>query len=340
MNKSIYTEYANLTPYHTKWLDECGAKWAGTKETFGEFTGVNEPFIEYSLSFNGFVQCNDTAKSGNLIHLPTGDAFCRGVAEILGIEYVPEKPFTRKLINKLELHDKMERPLPEGTISKTETVTDDKGLAIDVKLLSEKDREWLKLNAGKMQKVSNAIYGAEKYQEYVCYLNDLELANCSDPENFGYAEKEFYESKGVCITTDPTEFIRYVANKTGKEWGEKPMFGKNQIEIDLDEQLFPGRQNMGEGALTNEDVMELLGDKVGYGSYKTYRVLDSLDGVPFDTRIPLSEWVPPIGKRVLVISESLQFMGAFQTVERGICFQEDNGSIHCFIDHGHWMRIV
>ena len=361
MNKSIYTEYANLTPYHIKWLDECGATW-GDGTLLKDYPPSNTYLFFNGLYVDKFSQsARITEHQSDYTHLPTGDAFCQGVAGILGIEYGPEKPFTRKLINKLELHDKMERPLPEGTISKTETVTDDKGLAIDVKLLSEKDREWLKLNAGKMQKVSNAIHGAEKYQEYVCYLYDLSVANCIEPENFGYAEKEFYESKGVCITTDPTEFIRYVADKTGKEWEptndqkewkavEKPPLGLTPKYVKTEERKQEileamNRYNETGKPIPEEWVKEYdeLSGLIDEGSptypHKTYRVLDSLDGVPFDKRIPLSEWVPPFGKPILYIEDDTFLPCSFEGISNAVLLQTMNGIKEANLD-GHWMRIV
>ena len=294
MNKSIYTEYANLTPYHKKWLDECGAKkYFMSLSLFGS---MKWGYIFFEVKKDGhYLNLSDFYyKVQDYTHLPTGDAFCQGVAEILGIEYVPE-----------------------GT--KTETTTEDKGLAIDVKLLSEKDRKWLGINF--------CVEIAFKHWAYIGYeLGFIYGDNLND---------------NIPITTDPTEFIRYVANKTGKEWDEKPMFGKNQIEIDLDEQLFPGRQNMGEGALTNEDVMELLGDKVGYGSYKTYRVLDSLNGVPLDKRIPLSEWIPPFLQRVLFVkNDEFKSVYVCDVSKDGLSVFDGVSNLILSDLDGHWMRIV
>ena len=97
---------------------------------------------------------------------------------------------------------------------------------------------------------------------------------------------------------------------------------------------------MGEGALTNGDVMELLGDKVGYGSYKTYRVLDSLDGVPLDKRIPLSEWIPPIGVDVNFIHNGDFDRGQIQCIDKHGIIVKWRGLACVFESDGHWMRIV
>jgi len=268
MSKSIYTEYANLTPYHTKWLDGCGATWAGG-DKFSEMKFIIDDCI--SFTSGSFYQSPKIYyRRKDAIHLPTGDAFCQGVAEILGIEYVPEKPFTRKLINKLELHDKMERPLPEGTISKTETVTDDKGLAIDVKLLSEKDREWLGINF--------CVEIAFKYWAYIGY-----------EVGFIYGDNL---NDNIPITTDPTEFMRYVADKTGKE------YIKNlTITPEIKEKIQPKIKERHIKASQQYNTPNVVMPTPTY-PHKTYRVLDSLDGVPLDRRIPLSEWIPPFGTKV------------------------------------------
>lgn len=345
MNKSIYTEYADLTPYHIKWLDGCGATW-GDGTLLKDYPPSNTYLFFNGLYVDKFSQsARITEHQSDYTHLPTGDAFCQGVAGILGIEYVPEKPFTRKLINKLELHDKMERPLPEGTISKTETVTDDKGLAIDVKLLSEKDREWLNINKGQPLPWDKG-WG-------FCTLDRYDLLCLS--------HKNYLEEYKISITTDPTEFIRYVANKTGKEWEptndqkewkavEKPPLGLTPKYVKTEERKQEileamNRYNETGKPIPEEWVKEYdeLSGLIDEGSptypHKAYRVLDSLDSVPLDKRIPLSEWVPPFGKPILYIEDDTFLPCSFEGISNAVLLQTMNGIKEANLD-GHWMRIV
>jgi len=159
---------------------------------------------------------------------------------------------------------------------------------------------------------------------------------------------------------DPEEFCERVAEILGVE---KPVFEQfgNSEQVDIsktetttdhipyvgekvDEQdkLFPGRNNtMGEGSLTQEDIHTLLGDKVS-PSYKTYRILDSLDGIPLDKRIPLSEWIPPFGEEVLILSKFLKAVGHVKAITNGnrITFwMNHKADMNLDLD-GHWMRIV
>lgn len=281
MNKSIYTEYANLTPYNIKYLDGCGATWAFGGEKFSEWN--RSQIVSFSESLDGGAWNFFGDKCRDYTHLPTGDAFCQGVADILGIEYVPEVD-----------------------ISKTETTTEDKGLAIDVKLLSEGDRGWIVDN---IQFGHRLLNNALSHSAAVGYLDGM-----------GWSEIVYYERVGHRITTDPNEFMRYVADKTGKEW--EPVNGKLMNDSDI------------------EAIIDLIGTPPTY-PHKTYRVLDSLDGVPFDTRIPLSEWVPPFGVEVLFIfKEKSLFSSIMKIYKNGLAF--DNNMIGANWKHfdGHWMRIV
>lgn len=292
MNKSIYTEYANLTPYQIKWLDECGATFED-----GFLVGGWEPKLLKNLLFRKGADGHYYLYLTNtVIESLTGDAFCQGVAEILGIEYVPE-----------------------GT--KSETVTEDKGLAIDVKLLSEKDIEALLEMCGEAWAEVPKQALKNKNERYL-YYRDGGL-DCH--------HKMALKNIGLTITTDPTEFMRYVATKTGKEWKPKE-FLKN-FEPN-DEEINKGIEN----AIKQSDKDDW---KIWTYPHKTYRVLDSLAGVPLEKRIPLSEWIPPIEERVCFIWDKLFCVGCFVEINsEGFWIQQDNGKgMNANLD-GHWMRIL
>lgn len=179
--KPIYTEYKNLTPYNIQWLDGCGATWADGQK-FSEYKRTD------SVLFGHLPNCFTNWKSylgggydNQYIYCPTGDDFCRGVAERLGIEYVDE--------------------------------------------------------------------GVKKAVEHLASL--------------------------------PTPY-----------------------------------------------------------KSTTYKVLDSLDDVPFDTRIPMSEWLPPFGERVVFIWGELFYDGELSEIsENGVVIY--NGKQNQTVNlEGHWMRIV
>ena len=80
--------------------------------------------------------------------------------------------------------------------------------------------------------------------------------------------------------------------------------------------------------------------KMLYLNHKTYRILDSLDGIPLDTRIPLSEWIPPFLVNVILIYDNKWSEGFFSGVEGdGLLFQLSDKGCKYILD-GHWMRIV
>jgi len=198
MNQSIYTEYTNLTPDHVAWLDGCGAVW-GMEQKFTEFTPTME-----CVAFNKFFYQDkkDFYQNNPYTYIPTGSEFCERVAEILGIEKpVFASDLKDKLVKKLEMHDRMERPLPEVDITKTETTT------------------------------------------------------------------------------------------------------------------YP---------------------------HRTYRVLESLEGVPFDKRIPLSEWIPPFGVDLIFISDADWYRGIVHAMDQRFIYLLVKGEEkECIVPlDGHWMRIV
>lgn len=75
--------------------------------------------------------------------------------------------------------------------------------------------------------------------------------------------------------------------------------------------------------------------------HKTYRVLDSLDGIPLDTRIPLSEWIPPMESEVAVISNK-RMIGVVKAIKNNCVLLYAQGTRYeemVSLD-GHWMRIL
>jgi hypothetical protein len=134
------------------------------------------------------------------------------------------------------------------------------------------------------------------------------------------SSKERIESLGYTITDSPKVFMKYVAQKTGKEY-------KAQMRWD-------------ETSITDDDVAILIGEPDKLYPHKTYRILDSLDGIPLDTRIPLSEWIPPCKSEVLFISKDRKLLGEFVRIDFEGVIVRDKPGFHFTIPDGHWMRIV
>lgn len=73
--------------------------------------------------------------------------------------------------------------------------------------------------------------------------------------------------------------------------------------------------------------------------YRTYRVLASLDGVDMDTRIPMEQFIPPVGERVLLITKEWFLIGYFDRIESKIICETGQG-VKALTLGDHWMRIV
>jgi len=277
MNQSIYIERENIQPHHAEWLDGCGAVWWINRVRFSLRHDISEvSFIAFCVSDNTFLTSYDESYT----HIPTGTEFCECVAEILGLP----------------------KPTFEVDISKKETTTEPiKGMAIEASRLSESDKKSLSMPQYSFQ---TSIKQAIK--------NNLCVGFWSFGSS-GFSDKNFYKSAGFTITESPAEFLKYVAQQTGKEY--KKEWGQTH-----------GNPR------TSQPVSESY-------KFKTYRILDSLDNVPLDKRIPLSEWIPPVGKKVLLITKDWFMDGYFDRVESKIIFETVEGSKAFSLD-GHWMRIV
>jgi hypothetical protein len=103
------------------------------------------------------------------------------------------------------------------------------------------------------------------------------------------------------------------------------------------------QMNEGNGTFYATPEMEAMKEEfdVPFYPHKTYRVLDSLDGIPLDTRIPLSEWIPPMDSEVAVISNK-RMIGIVKGIKNNCVLIYAQGSRYdemISLD-GHWMRIV
>lgn len=359
---SIYTERENILPHHAEWLDRCGAKWEGG-QSFSKFYPASLVVFNGKVK-NGFTPAISELISDSYTHTPTGTEFCERVAEILGVEKpvfeqfgnseqvdISKKETTTDHIpyvgQKVDEQDKLfpgrNNTMGEGSLTQEDIeillgdsiVKPIKGMAIEVSRLSESDKESLSMLQYSFQ---TSIKQAIK--------NNLCVGFWSFGSS-GFSDKNFYKSAGFTITESPTEFREYVAQQTGKEY-------KKTADYDV-QKFVANREGMAErlakAPFTNEELMDLPDEEIGklnFGKptypHKTYRILDSLDGIPLDTRIPLSEWIPPMGPKGLVafISEGWFEKGYLLSIEETRVFiRYGEGKSASFeIKDGHWMRIV
>jgi hypothetical protein len=148
-------------------------------------------------------------------------------------------------------------------------------------------------------------------------LDNYAVGFCSRYKEFTCSLTEYYNSDSYTHIPDPEQFCKEVAKRLGIE---EPRFGvDDQIADEQDESFY-------------------LGSPDRLYPHKTYRVLDSLDGIPLDTRIPLSEWIPPFGKEVLWIFKDSRFFSELDRVgSQGITVSAMDIRLPL---SGHWMRIV
>lgn len=140
-----------------------------------------------------------------------------------------------------------------------------------------------------------------------------------------------------------SEFCERVAEILGIE---KPVFASGYIEA-----FEPNEEEINKGIDKAEKEWQAK-DKVGedlekFGipiqpthPHRLYRVLDSLDGIPFDTRIALSEWIPPMGVDVNFIHNGDFDRGQIQCIDKHGIIVKWRGLACVFESDGHWMRIV
>lgn len=289
---SIYIESDKILARKdiVEWLDGCGAKWISGR-IFSKKTNIINPYIVFSYSFFSSPAKQPTSYT----HCQTPEQFCEGVAKIMGI---PEPTFGGV------------------DISKTETTTEPKGMAIEVSLLGEEDKKEL----CRLNPVFEGLISAAENNNCALTCNEI------TPNWFPLV---FCRQNGITITDSPKVFMEYVAQQTGKEY-EPKLVGKEFTATFLDES----------GEL-DADAWDRI--KTSHLAkqfpHKTYRILDSLDGIPLDTRFKLSEWIPPVGQKVLLITKDWFLIGYFDRIESKIIFQTGQGVKALNLD-GHWMRIV
>ncbi|CAE14757.1 unnamed protein product [Leptospira phage LE1] len=302
---SIYTERENILPHHAEWLDGCGATWntaPGWPKVKFSSRELNEPILAFGYCDSPTFTCG---KREDFLGLRA----C-GIVEVkTGTE------FCERVAEILGLP----KPTFEVDISKKETTI--KGMAIEVGWLNDGDREWL---------VKNVPDAEMALFEFVGY------GWLGDYKHIGYQTKDWYQNNGYTITESPTEFLEYVAKQTGKEY-------KVEVDPKLRASMIHDSLDDGPSFIDIANALKVSGKddyKIWNYPHKTYRILDSLDGIPFDKRIPLSEWIPPFGVDVNFIHN-----GDF-----------DRGNVHCIAKEGiivkwrsldcvfeldgHWMRIV
>jgi len=336
MNQSIYTESAPLLARKdlVEWLDGCGAVW-GSGAVFSKSEALVYPYVCFGGPPVKYFQAGSSYHlfEGKYTHIPTGTEFCERVAEILGVEKpvfeqfgnseqvdISKKETTTDHIpyvgQKVDEQDKLfpgrNNTMGEGSLTQEDIeillgdsiVKPIKGMAIEVSRLSESDKESLSMLQYSFQaSIKQAI------------KNNLCVGFWSFGSS-GFSDKNFYKSAGFTITESPTEFREYVAQQTGKEY--KKEWGQTH-----------GNPR------TSQPVSESY-------KFKTYRILDSLDGIPMDTRIPLSEWIPPMGVEVCFIEYGNEYWhkGFVVSVAKTFAVIEVGVKRMDVLLDGHWMRIV
>ncbi|ATN94991.1 hypothetical protein [Leptospira phage LE3] len=317
MNQSIYTERENILPHHAEWLDGCGAKWKGSGESFIEAMPNQYTYIVYE-QINGIYKFaggfeGGYAKYPDYTHIPTGTEFCERVAEILGL---PKPTF--------EVGIRENRTTTDHIPDVGEKVEQIKGMAIDANLLNEDQIKWLE-SFGKVT-IMQALQNRNQRFIYLVF------------GRLQYHEMQNLSANGYTITESPTEFLEYVGKQTGKEYkpprgfdpkdGIPPNLGTNEAIDSYKKKI--------RAEIQSQPVSEPY-------KFKTYHILDSLDEIPLDKRIPLSEWIPPFGKSIMfIISEDRCAWAKITGIHNGgICIQHmmDDSEDMIPLD-GHWMRIV
>ena len=140
-----------------------------------------------------------------------------------------------------------------------------------------------------------------------------------------------------------SEFCERVAEILGID---KPVFGESLLSGDpptfdeIREANVFGTVSGSAPSDATKEALSKIGNMPVNPAHKTYRVLDSLDGISFDKRIPLSEWIPPCKLEVLFISKSIHLFGEFVRIDFQGIIMKDKDGFHYMLEDGHWMRIV
>lgn len=171
-------------------------------------------------------------------------------------------------------------------------------------------------------------------------------------KTFGTAGSDWYQNNSYTHIPTGSEFCERVAEILGIEkptFREQLIFGLTEEELDRRLDANPPLADLpyGIGGVSGSAISEATKEallKIGKipmtPAHKTYRVLDSLDGIPLDTRIPLSEWIPPPRAKVLLITGERYFEAWVQYIDNeGIRIGSKDLDFFTIAD-GHWMRIV
>lgn len=167
-------------------------------------------------------------------------------------------------------------------------------------------------------------------------------------------EKPVFGDKFIKAFEPNEEEINKGIDKAEKEWEvkEKPPLGltpkyihdrmrEQEIQEAIDRYKLANKEVPEEWLREHFDLISKEGALAH--PHRTYRVLDSLDGVPFDKRIPLSEWIPPFEVEVLFIIGKNFFKGNLNQITKDEITLRELGEgeweIVKTLD-GHWMRIV
>lgn len=200
-----------------------------------------------------------------------------------------------------------------------------KGMAIEVSRLSEEDKAWLREN---IINAKGILEEAIEHRKLICSWRSY--------KPIGFGDKKYLIERKCTITDSPKVFMEYVAQQTGKEYKPEPVgeLRASMIHNSLDDG--PSFEDIAKALGVDDDSWKLR-----HPSYphKTYRILDSLDGIPLDTRFKLSEWIPPFQKDVLFIIKGKMFIGHIWKLQESIIALGGSNELIKNLD-GHWMRIV
>ena len=191
--------------------------------------------------------------------------------------------------------------------------------------LTPDEIQWLD-GCGAKWKSGKTIIQEKPDSECLLFSEDLE-----DNKYFFFNCYEMSKRHSTHIPTG-SEFCERVAEILGIE---KPVFGDKFIKA-----FEPNEEEINKGIDKAEKEWEV---KEGAPSYphRLYRVLDSLGVVSFDKRMPLSEWIPPMGAEVIFIVKNEVIPGHVKSIGYNHCivWAKTNKEEYVPLD-GHWMRIV
>lgn len=152
-------------------------------------------------------------------------------------------------------------------------------------------------------------------------LKDYAVAFILPDREFMRSPLAYYNAEGYTHCQTPEQFCGLIAESLGIG---KPVFNEVNDQNDHTESHM----------------------KPSY-PHKTYRILDSLDGIPLDKRFKLSEFpLPPFGKEVLFVIKGKFFRACVSEIKQNVIVLggADRGFANDYLEHkdldGHWMRIV